>query len=1102
MLRPRLSWTFLGICTLFTLLLGCGGSDGTPPPILGTDGGPDAGEGSGGTGGGGSGGAGQGGSGTGGDAGTPSCDPNPCPQEKPLCAIENGTTVCHCGAGTHDENGTCVPDVTCMPTTCSGHGTCAAGNGTVSCACQPGWAPPFCGTCDDMQGYHPDGEGGCTTDPCKPNPCAEPHKGTCTVPADVPVCACDPGYHDEGGACVVDQVCAPDSCHGHGTCNDAGGIVTCACDSGYMGVSCDACDAAAGYHPDGQGGCTQDPCTPNPCADPHKTACTPHGPLATCGCDAGWHDDGQGGCTQDPCTPNPCLATNQACKVDANGQAFCYTPACDDGNPCTTDSVMAGACQHVVLPDGSACSTTLCLSGQTCQGGACGGGTTVSCDDGNPCTKDACSDAAGCAHTADDALVPDDGVACTVDKCTAGTPSHTPSDAACNDGLWCTGVETCSPGSPAANGNGCVTTNVPSPPAVSGPCMTVGACDEATKSYPVVPKPVGASCDDAIACTTGDKCQAGGACAGTPTAACGTIDCATTTSLGSTIDIPVVSIGGTVTMGGQPLPATNGYTTGTTLYLKAKDTSALHQLAYFSYSGVSNGLYGPTFTARLVPGVYDLVYRRNWDSTYNTVSSTDAIDKLPGGMRILQSGVVIGAGGGTVNVDIPVATISGSITMGGQPLPATNGYTTGTTLYLKAKDTGALHQLAYFSYSGVSNGLYGPTFTARLVPGTYDLVYRRNWDSTYNTVSSTDAIDKLPGGMRVLQTDVVIAAGSNTVNIDIPVSSISGTVTMGGQPLPATNGYTTGTTLYLKAKDTGALHQLAYFSYSGVGNGLYGPTFTARLVPGTYDLIYRRNWDSTYNTVSSTDAIDKLPGGMRVLATDVMIAPGSSTVNVDIPVSSISGTVTMGGQPLPATNGYTTGTTLYLKAKDTGAMHQLAYFSYSGVGNGLYGPTFTARLVPGTYDLVYRRNWDSTYNTVSSTDAIDKLPGGMRVLASNIQITAGASTVSIDIPVTPMGGSITLGGQALPSTNGYTTGTTLYLKARDTGALHQLAYFSYSGVGNGLYGPTFTARLVPGTYDLVYRRNWDSTYNTVSSTDAIDKLPGGMRLLGTCFTVP
>lgn len=101
----------------------------------------------------------------------------------------------------------------------------------------------------------------------------------------------------------------------------------------------------------------------------------------------------------------------------------CAVRTCDDGNPCTTDSVTRtqtnAYCTHTIDP-GAACNDrNACTTGDTCTStGACVG-TAINLDDGNPCTVDTCDVATGPVHT----LSP---------------------GAACNDGNVCTGPDTCS----------------------------------------------------------------------------------------------------------------------------------------------------------------------------------------------------------------------------------------------------------------------------------------------------------------------------------------------------------------------------------------------------------------------------------------------------------------------------------------------------------------------------------------------------------------------------------------------------------------------------------------------------------------------------------
>jgi len=1031
---------------------------------------------------------------------TDACVPDPCHGGR-VCVAG----ACSCAPGTHDDQGNCVPDTVCSPTTCSGHGTCTDNAGTIACNCDPGFSGSACAGC--ATGFHSDGTGGCTTDVCVPNPCVTPHQTICTTGTSGDAqCGCDPGYHDQGGTCVLDESCVPDPCNGHGVCSVAAGRTSCACTMGWGGVHCDAC--AAGYHSDGLGGCNQSACLPNPCTAPHQTVCAG----GVCSCDIGWHDDGAGACTQDPCAPNPCLASNQSCRLGSGGAAECYTPACDDGNPCTDDSVAGGNCKHVNRGNGSTCQTSLCKSAETCQAGVCQGGGARDCSDGNPCTKDTCSTTLGCQHANDDTLVPADSYTCTIDSCASGVASHTVSNAACDDGKWCTGVEICDP-TAGSDSRGCRATQVPTPPTGAGPCAHYGACDEASHTFAFLPSGAGTACDDGIGCTNGDACDGKGACRGTALQSCvGALGCAGTSSYTSTIDIPVGLVKGTITLGGQPLPASYKNYDGGDFYLVAKDTGAWHSVASYSYWYASGSylLHGDTFATRMVTGVYDLVYRRYWDRTSNFVTITDAADTQVSGLRVLQQNIVVGPGTNVMTFDIPVSTVSGHITIGGADLPASYKNYDGGAFYLVAKDTGAKHGLASYSYwySAGSYLLHGADYSTRMIPGTYDLIYERYWDKTSDFVTITDAADTQINGRRIVKAGVVIPAGASTLNLDIPVATVSGHLTLGGVDLPATYKNYDGGNVYLVAKDTGAKHGLNSYSYwYSAGNYvLHGADYSARIIPGTYDLVYERYWDKTSDFVTMTDAADTQINGRRVLQANLVIAPGTSTLNIDIPVGTVSGHITLGGADLPATYKNYDGGNLYLVARDTGAKHGLNSYSYwYSAGNYvLHGADYSVRMMPGTYDLVYERYWDKTSDFVTITDSADTQINGRRIIKAGVVIPAGASTLNIDIPVGTVSGHITLGGAELPATYKNYDGASLYLIARDTGAKHGLASYSYwySAGSYVLHGADFSVRMVPGTYDVVYERYWDKTSNYVTLTDPADTQVNGRRVIKAGVVIP
>ncbi len=101
-------------------------------------------------------------------------------------------------------------------------------------------------------------------------------------------------------------------------------------------------------------------------------------------------------------------------------QATCTAGAeCDDGNVCTT--------------------------GTTCDADeVCGGGQAMACDDGDPCTVDACDPVTGCTHGAP--MSCDDGNPCTDDTCGPTGCMHTNNTAACDDQDACTTGEVCADG--------------------------------------------------------------------------------------------------------------------------------------------------------------------------------------------------------------------------------------------------------------------------------------------------------------------------------------------------------------------------------------------------------------------------------------------------------------------------------------------------------------------------------------------------------------------------------------------------------------------------------------------------------------------------------
>ncbi len=215
-------------------------------------------------------------------------------------------------------------------------------------------------------------------------------------------------------------------------------------------------------------------------------------------------DDGNP-CTDDTCVNGACKHGNNeapcsladACSVGGCKAGACvvsHAKSCDDGDPCTTDSCNSTSGCKSAPASGVPCDDgDVCTVNDACVAGQCTGGGALACDDGNVCTNDSCAD--GCVYTANAATCTDNdactqGDTCANSACAAGSPVD------CSDGITCT-VESCvwsqgCVGGPQDNlcndANGC-TTDTCDP--TKGCVFTV--LDQST-------------CDDNNACTSGEKC--------------------------------------------------------------------------------------------------------------------------------------------------------------------------------------------------------------------------------------------------------------------------------------------------------------------------------------------------------------------------------------------------------------------------------------------------------------------------------------------------------------------------------------------------------------------------------------------------------------------
>jgi len=336
------------------------------------------------------------------------------------------------------------------------------------------------------------------------------------------------------------------------------------CDDGNA-LHCDGCSASCAVEPNPLCGDDGNPCTAAVCVPATGCVAVPLPDLVPC------PDDGNV-CTDDVCSAGSCAHPNHICDdgIDCTVDTCAvpggcvFTPAdapCEDGNTCTTDhcDTVLG-CVSQVEPDGTPCSDAdFCTTGDTCLGGVCAAvGPLLNCNDGNPCSDDACDPDLGCVNEENAASCPcgggggpappgtpcadgngctvgdtcngagqcvpgatvncADGDPCTVDGCFFGACFHV--DQACP--ASCGGLPNgtpCSDGSPCTTGtcHGGSCTSVPRQCGDGDPCTGLDLCVASPPigcraGYPQG----GVACDDGNACTPSDVCQAGFCTGGTP----------------------------------------------------------------------------------------------------------------------------------------------------------------------------------------------------------------------------------------------------------------------------------------------------------------------------------------------------------------------------------------------------------------------------------------------------------------------------------------------------------------------------------------------------------------------------------------------------------
>lgn len=344
-------------------------------------------------------------------------------------------------------------------------------------------------------------------------------------------------------------------------------------------------------------------------------------------------------------------------------------------------------------------------------------------------------------------------------------------------------------------------------------------------------------------------------------------------------------------------------------------------------------------------------------------------------------------------VDVPVVELTGSLTFNGAEPPASQ-YENGSVVLVNAATGDEV----------VLGDTRDGEYSVRVIPGSYSLRYRAKVAEDVAPVNRDARVGD----------DVYVEEGvaSQTLHVDVPVTMLSGTFTIDGEAPPPS--IYENARIVLRSAGTGDEVELGQ-----TRDGSY----SVPVVTGSYQLVYQR-----------LQGGEQVPINRSALLDEITTESTAQTLDVEVSTAVVTGSITVGGE-VPPSNPADDGLVL-LRNPVTGDEARL--------GNTAEA-FYSQRVVRGSYEVYYRQETSS---------------GGVPVNTNAYLRTAdiqGGGALDIDVPMVTVSASITVGGQAPPSSV-YDDGV-LYLKNRDTG-------------DSVLLGNTRLAALerpvVPGTYDVLY----------------------------------
>lgn len=432
---------------------------------------------------------------------------------------------------------------------------------------------------------------------------------------------------------------------------------------------------------------------------------------------------------------------------------------------------------------------------------------------------------------------------------------------------------------------------------------------------------------------------------------------------------------------------------------------------------IQNAPHGD-FTAPVLPGTYDILY----SVKLNGSNAPDNEESL------LQAGLVVDGDQG-VSLNLAPVDVQVSVTLGGKSVSNTN-----TSLddfgRIALRDTASGEKFPLFDTFDLTTQKPVSSYKARLLPGTYDVIYE----------------NQSRGVSWPLNSQAVISYGraitsNTTLALDVPVVNYTTTLTLAGQSLSKSN---TSDLDYGRLDLIDAVNKVTFKLTDAwdAGGQKPAPQDVSPLIPGTYDVSY-----------TSEQTNGSWPVNNDTVLIKALALTKDATQTIDIPSVQASISVTLGGQAISTSN--TSGTDYgSIRLRDAANnsfkiidTYNLASFKPVGSQNFM--------VIPGTYALLYATKMSGS-----------NWPLNEKVVLKTNQTVAKGTALSVDVLTAHVTCDMTLNGQAVSTAN---TSASSYgtLDVRDVAGDR----FQLCGAWDPLTGSIdvpAAVTVIPGTYDVIY----------------------------------